>query len=525
MAKEFTNQIENLLKAKIPAVYIENYEWERFQADIFKAVKNSEKGLFFFNDAKGLQEMNFKDKSLEDQEETDIVTIIDNLGDDSVYVFDNVHSYLRDAQIITRFRVAIRSLKAKSSHIIFFSPLLEIPKELEKDLTVVEYPLPSAQDISKRLEQLLTEFNAKKESQLSEAVIKSLLGLTMKEIENSASKTIIEYGKITEDEISSLINEKEQIIKKSGFLEYFHPRENMDSIGGLDNLKSWLNVRSKAFYNRAKEFGLNYPKGVMLLGIPGTGKSLSAKAVSNSWKMPLLRLDFGKIFGGIVGESESNIRQTIKIAESLAPCVLWIDEIEKGLGGASSSGGNDSGVSVRVFGTFLTWMQEKESEVFVLATANNISGLPPELLRKGRFDEIFFVDLPTKEEREEIIKIHLIQRKQKPENINITKIAEESSGFSGAELGEVIHESLFNIFDPNNESPPVLKTRDILDTLKTVFPLSKTMDEKIKSLRKWAKNRTKLASKYEPEEIQTNSKIPRLKQEILDNPFIEDEEE
>jgi SpoVK/Ycf46/Vps4 family AAA+-type ATPase len=294
----------------------------------------------------------------------------------------------------------------------------------------------------------------------------------------------------------------------------------MESIGGLHNLKEWLNIRSKAFSSKAIDFGLSYPKGVLLLGIPGTGKSLSAKAVSNQWKLPLLRLDFGKIFGGLVGESESNIRQTIKVAESLSPSILWIDEIEKGLSG-SGGGSSDGGTSTRVFGTFLTWLQEKESEVFVLATANDISSLPPELLRKGRFDEIFFVDLPTLEERKEILKIHIKRRKQNPDNIGIDDVATVTKGFSGAELDEVVHEALFNIYDPLSKGKNILKTRDLIDVSERFFPLSLTMEERIKSLRKWAKDRTKPASKYKPEDLEKFDGV-KLKSEIFDNPFMED---
>jgi len=296
----------------------------------------------------------------------------------------------------------------------------------------------------------------------------------------------------------------------------------MESIGGLDNLKEWLKTRYKAFSQNAKKYKLKSPKGIMLLGIPGTGKSLSAKAVSNSWKMPLLRLDFGKVFGGIVGESESNIRETIKIAESLSPCVLWIDEIEKGLSGLN--GGGDSGTSARVFGTFLTWMQEKESEVFVLATANNISALPKELLRKGRFDEIFFVDLPTKEERKQIIDIHLLNVEQESHNLNIDKLADLSKGFSGAELEEVVNEALFNIFDTNSIDKPLLKTKDLIKVIESFYPLSKTLNPKeLTKMREVAKARYKPASKYEPESLVLTDKTPKFKQEQYDDTFEEDE--
>ncbi|NEW60226.1 AAA family ATPase [Sulfurovum sp. bin170] len=510
---EFSKNLKLLMSAKITAFYIENYEWERFQGDIIR-VSDGHK-LFFYNDAQGLKE--YIKRELISCDEEDIATVIDEMEDGAIYVFDNVHSYLNDPQIITRFRVAIRELRRKNSFIILFSPLLNMPKELEKDLTILEYPLPTVGEIGRYMRRILHDMKVPFGE--DEAIAKSLLGLTMREVENSTRKTALQFGKVGVDEIWSLTYEKEQIIKKSGFLEYFHPKDDMNSIGGLDNLKEWLRLRAKAFSSRALSYGLSYPKGVMLLGIPGTGKSLSAKAVSNAWNMPLLRLDFGKVFGGIVGESESNIRQTIKVAESLAPCVLWIDEIEKGLGGGANSGASDGGTSTRVFGTFLTWLQEKESEVFVLATANDISALPPELLRKGRFNEIFFVDLPTFEERKEIFEIHIKLRKQNSDTIDIDKLALKSRGFSGAELGEVVNESLFKIYEPSSE--PILQTGDLLETIDEFFPLSKTMEERIKTLRKWSKDRTKQASKYQPEELEKFKGV-KLKNEILDNPFIEE---
>ena len=413
----------------------------------------------------------------------------------------------------------LRELKQKRSTVIFFSTVLNIPKELEKELIILDMPLPKLSDFEKLFSKLAKEFNISSDIDIS--ILKSLLGLTIEEAENALSKAIVQNGKLTEEEIEILISQKEQIIKKSGHLEYFHPKNNMNSIGGLDNLKKWLETRYKAFSQNAKKYKLKSPKGIMLLGIPGTGKSLSAKAVSASWKMPLLRLDFGKVFGGLVGESESNIREAIKISESLSPCILWIDEIEKGLSGLGGNG--DSGTSSRVFGTFLTWIQEKESEVFVMATANDISMLPPELLRKGRFDEIFFVDLPTKDERIEILKIHLANVEQDAKSLNIEKLADETKGFSGAELEEAVNEGLFNVFDVNSSSKPILKTNDLLDIINNFYPLAKTMKERITSLRKWSKSRTKNASKYEAEVLEFQDNTPKLKQEYSKNIFMEDD--
>jgi len=517
----FTNELTNLIKANISSLYIQSYEWQRFQAKITKAAKEQNKKLFYFNDVKGLSEFNFDEKQFRYAEdtETDIIEVLEIFQENSIYVFEEVHSYLNDERVVNRFKFTIRELDRKKSNLIFFSTVLTIPKELEKELMILDMPLPILSDFEKLFNRLAKEFGISTNIDIN--ILKSLLGLTIEEATNAISKAIAQNGKLTESEIGILISQKEQIIKKSGHLEYFHPKDKMSSIGGLDNLKSWLDTRYKAFSQNAKKYKLKSPKGIMLLGIPGTGKSLSAKAVSNSWKMPLLRLDFGKVFGGIVGESETNIRETIKIAESLSPCILWIDEIEKGLNGIKGTG--DSGTSARVFGTFLTWMQEKESEVFVVATANDISALPPELLRKGRFDEIFFVDLPTVEERKEILQIHLKNVDQEADNLNIDKLAEDSKGFSGAELEEVVNESLFNIFDTNATTKPVLKTQDLLDTIRDVYPLAQTMEERIKSLRSWAKSRTKLASKYDAEKLEFEDEIPKLKQEVLDNPFMEQE--
>jgi ATP-dependent 26S proteasome regulatory subunit len=505
--------IENIklhIEAKIPSIYIENYDWEKFQAEILKA--GFEQDFYFYNDTQGVYRV--VNKKFESGDERDIMEVLANINPNSIYVFDNVHSYFNDPQVLTSFRVAFRKLRRQNSAIIIFSPIMNIPKELEKELTILEYPMPKAKEISRLMSRYLADMGIHFDT--DEEIAKSMLGLTFREVENSIRKTALQFNKVTREQIPSLIFEKEQIIKKSGYLEYFHPKESMSSIGGLDNLKDWLKNRSKAFSEEAIKYGLTYPKGVMLLGVSGTGKSLSAKAVSNSWKMPLLRLDFGKVFGGLVGESENNIRETIKIAESISPSILWIDEIEKGLSG--NGGSNDGGTSTRVFGTFLTWMQEKESEVFVLATANDISNLPPELLRKGRFDEIFFVDLPTIEERKEIIKIHIERRGQNSKFIDIDEVARATKGFSGAELDEIVNESLFNIYTPSQK--PVLKTRDLLDSAENLFTLSKTMEERIRALRKWAKERTKPASKYSPEDLPKFSGT-KLKSEVYENDFLD----
>ncbi|MCA9710875.1 MAG: AAA family ATPase, partial [Myxococcales bacterium] len=270
------------------------------------------------------------------------------------------------------------------------------------------------------------------------------------------------------------------------------------------------------------DFGLDAPKGVLLLGVQGCGKSLTAKAIAATWQFPLLRFDLGKVYGGIVGQSEANIRTALGVAQALAPCVLWIDEIEKGLAGVGSSGETDGGTAARVIGTLLTWLQEKREPVFVVATANRIDMLPPELLRKGRFDEIFFVDLPGRSTREEILRIHLEKKKREPADYDLTTLAECSVGFSGAELEEAVREALYDAFAEGCE----LHTRHITRALKATYPLSRTMRDEIDGLRAWARVRARLASPSEPEPLPRDpegSAIPRLRQEATRNPFIPQE--
>jgi SpoVK/Ycf46/Vps4 family AAA+-type ATPase len=299
-------------------------------------------------------------------------------------------------------------------------------------------------------------------------------------------------------DIDVILSEKEQIIRKSGLLEYYRLDEGFADVGGLDVLKDWMRKRTQASGQKAREFGLPPPKGVLLLGVQGCGKSLSAKAIAAQWKQPLLRMDVGKVFAGIVGSSEENMRRAIKMAESVAPAILWVDELEKGFAGTQSSGFSDGGTTSRVFASFITWLQEKNQPVFVVGTSNNIEQLPPELLRKGRFDEIFFVDLPSEEERREIFEIHLRKRKRDPGAYDLDTLSTESAGFSGAEIEQAIIAGLFDAFDAGRE----LQTEDILRSIRQSVPLSRTMKEKIEMLRDWAETRARPASSTEVEPVE-----------------------
>jgi SpoVK/Ycf46/Vps4 family AAA+-type ATPase len=316
----------------------------------------------------------------------------------------------------------------------------------------------------------------------------------MGEAENVFAKIIVKDERLTGDDVSEVFSEKQQIIRKSGLLEYYATDENFARVGGLAVLKDWLKKRAVAFTSEARAFGLPPPKGILLLGVQGCGKSLCAKAVSNLWQLPLLRFDMGRMFGSLVGSSEENVRRAITVAESIAPAVLWVDEIDKAFVGSQSSGVTDGGTTARVFGTFLTWLSEKTAPVFVVTTANDVYQLPPELLRKGRLDEIFYVDLPSDEERTEIFRIHLAKRGRDPENFDLPSLVNLSRDFSGAEIEEAIISALYDAFYEKQE----LTTAHVLASLNQTVPLAKTMAEKITAQRNWAVGRTRNASVARP---------------------------
>lgn len=513
-------ELLNLIKANVKLIQIVSFETLRFHGMLIHVSEEVDRTLYIWNRAEGIKRWNSDSRAFEEEdasaETPDSAIDFYNEHDSMVLLLEDFYPDLTDdkPRMIRTFRnIAMRNDDNKT--LLFSQPFLQLPKELEKDVHIFELPYPDFEDLKAIYKKVCRKYGII-ESEPDHELIEAALGLTIMEAEKAFSLAFVENGQLTGAEVPLIIREKENVIKKSGYLEYYHPKETMKDVGGLDNLKEWLQKRGRGFDKHAKDFGLTYPKGIMLLGIPGTGKSLTAKAVGNLWHFPLLRLDMGKIFGGIVGESENNIREALRIAEAISPSILWIDEIEKGMSGISSSGSTDGGTTARVLGTFLTWMQEKTKPVFVVATANDISQLPPELLRKGRVDEIFFVDLPTEEERKEIIKIHLQRKRRKPEQFDIETLAAKSKGFSGAELEEVVKEALFQAYEDEEE----IANEHILAAIEKTYPLSRTMHETITKMRQWTKSRAVNASKNEAEELDDKGKdVPKLKQETYNNPF------
>lgn len=416
-------------------------------------------------------------------------------GEKNIFVLDDINNHIERDEVKLMFR-KIAEATNNNTHAIILSSIYRLPAELEKYITVLQIPLPKRNELGEVLDIVAKQSKVELKTNLRNRLIDAALGMTSMEADLAYYLASVKDG-FDDKSPFTVSSEKEQIIRKSGILDYFPKNESLKDVGGMENLKEWLKKRQLAYDKEARDWGLKEPKGLLLLGVPGCGKSLIAKSIASSWNMPLLRLDVGKVFQGIVGSSEDNIRKAIATAEAVAPCVLWIDEIEKGLSGVQSSGATDGGVTSRIFSTILTWMQEKTAPVFVVATANNINQLPPELLRKGRFDEIFFVDLPSQKEKENIFSIHLQKNRQNVSSFALDILAQKAEGFNGAEIEECVKEAMFTAYVESQESniAPKLQMIHILDAIKNTVPLSKTMEKQITDLRKFAVSRAKNASK------------------------------
>jgi ATP-dependent 26S proteasome regulatory subunit len=461
MAKLFIEELATYIRAGYPIINIISSEEERAFELIEEMLKQKvmlkrQRKLFVWSISHGIVDAEGHSVTKEDTHRPEqALTFVVKYCEGALFLFKDLHPYLKDTSpnsslIIRMLRDLVPELKGAPRTLLWLSPVQQIPPELQKDVTVMDLPLPSESEYRRILHRLVTQVRNNPDVTINlelddnDAIVKACQGLTRSEAENALAKAIVSQQGLAGQDIKSILEEKEQIIRKSGILEYISAVEDFTGIGGLDRLKTWLRQRNEGFSQKARDFGLPNPRGVMLIGVPGSGKSLCAKAVATEWRKPLLKFDLGRVFAGLVGESEERMRRALAVAEGVAPCVLWIDELEKGLAGIGGTG--DSGVASRVFGTLLTWMEEKTRPVFVVATANDISRLPPELLRKGRLDEIFFVDLPTPHYRAEILAIHLKRRQRNPDDYNITELVRVTEGFSGAELEEMVVSALYEAF-------------------------------------------------------------------------------
>ncbi len=498
-------EIDIFVKSRYPLIYMVTFEEERAINGLTELAASTKKELFIWSATQGIYSITRNAAIKDTANPVKALDQIIEFKDRAFFILKDFHYYMEDpfqqylenpVQVRRKLRDTILALRGSFKTLFILSPVLHIPHELEKDIVIIDFPLPDYNDIKTILERTL--FNIERhynlkfdlEEALKEKMIKACLGMTAGEVENVFAKAIVNDRQFDEKDLSLIISEKKQIIRKAGMLEYFEVHEDFSNVGGLNGLKIWLKKRAGAFSEKAREYGLPEPKGVLLLGVQGCGKSLVSKCIASLWRLPLLRFDVGNIFGKYVGESEENLRKALRVAEALSPAILWLDEIEKAFAGAGSGSSGDSGLSTRIFGSFITWLQEKTAPVFVIATANSIENLPPELLRKGRFDEIFFVDLPTESERAAIFNIHILKRKRDIVNYHIGELVSLSEGFSGAEIEQAIISSMYDAFYENRD----IQTSDIAKALQETVPLSQTMREKIEYLRQWAKVRARQSS-------------------------------
>ncbi len=518
--KDFENEIRIHVEARYPVLWLVSFEERRVERIVESLCESMKFNYWSWSVSRGLYGGEKKKKEQMGKEKV-LAAIEEKIskGEDAMNLFllKDITGYFTSHEFLRRFRdlPAIMEEHRAINTVCILSPTLsEIPPELEEDIVVLELSLPDYDEISEMVQKTYGHLMPEKWHATTKSILyKSLQGLSMDNIRRVIRKAIsLNNGSLNEDCISYIQDEKQQIIKKQRILEYYPHRETIESIGGLGEIKNWFIEREHVFrlsQEKIDTLGLDVPKGLLLIGVPGSGKSLCCKALAGIWNLPLLRLDVGKLFGSTVGESEKNIRRSIQLAEAVSPCILWIDEIDKAFGGIGGYQG-DSGTQLRVFGTFITWLQEKEKSVFVISTANEPKNLPPELWRKGRYDEVFFVDLPSEEEREDIFRIHLEKKVQNSGRLNLRELAQNSLGFTGAEIEQAVKDAVvttFNKLHDQHQSPKAMEDmiegllsldvtqETLLKAIRNITPLSMLKKEEIEELRKWSHQRARPASK------------------------------
>jgi SpoVK/Ycf46/Vps4 family AAA+-type ATPase len=487
-------ELSILIQAQYPLIYLVTSEEERAEQAIAAIAQSKpQRRVFVWTVTHGIVEYGQPRNVTQHNTVSPEAAIewVTRQREPGLFVFKDLHPFY-SAPVIRWLRDAIASFKGTQKTIILMSPVQEIPIELEKEVAVLDFPMPSMAELNQVLSNQLEQSRGRRiTTEAREKLLKAALGLTRDEAEKVYRKAQVTAGRLTEEEVGVVLSEKKQLIRRNGILEYIEEDETIDSVGGLEELKRWLKQRSNAFTERAREYGLPQPKGMLILGVPGCGKSLIAKTTSRLWGLPLLRLDMGRVYdGSMVGRSEANLRNALKTAESISPAILFIDELDKAFAGGAGSADSDGGTSSRIFGSFLTWMQEKTSPVFVMATANRVERLPGEFLRKGRFDEIFFVDLPNTEERQEIFKIHLSKRRRDIARFDLDQLANVCDGYSGAEIEQALVAAMYEAFAQEREFTQL----DIIAAIKSTLPLSRTMTEQVTALRDWARQRARPAA-------------------------------
>ena len=512
--RQAMREVDYQIRSNRPLIYIVTHEESRV-FDALKAVcsrgDNIKWDLLTWDCAAGIDSFTDKfvlpsDKNLDaggvlewfmEQDDRDEQYLVLVLKDFHKYLGADGHPGEFEHRMVRSLRNFCDRGRGSHKTLIITGTKLALPEDLEKDCAVVDWPFPEKEHIRSCVETMLkaavknnalsAKFTTDYSEEEMDEVSRAFLGLTLGECE-----LLTTYSMLTADRMDPRLisSHKKDIIRKAGLVEWIDVDVDLAQVGGLKGVKDWVGKREDAFGQKARDYGLPYPKGLLFIGPAGTGKSQICKGIAHKWGLPLLRIDIGKLFGSLVGESEENIRNAIKLAEATAPCLLWCDELEKGFSGVSGGGQSDSGTSARVFATFLTWMQEHQTPVFLAATANDVSALPPELLRKGRFDDIFFVDLPELEDRQDIFSIHINKRKRDATTYDLVALAKASESFTGAEIEGAVMSAMYEAFDDGRE----FDTNDILDAVGETIPLAVMMKERILELREWAKLRARSAA-------------------------------
>lgn len=511
----------NYILAGYPLLWVETHEEYRALSTICSQLSKAKEPYhtFAWDEADGVRPIGIKNGVLASGEvvtvddapiidPADMLNWLDSQPNNHILFMKDGHNALSKASAAPMYRRKIRNLlprfKAVGKVLVIVSPIVDIPVELDKEISVIPFKLPDREEIRKVLHAVCESGGINQTHGLfptdDEELIDSALGMTSFEAENAFSVSLVEAHKFDPKVIR---REKAAIVRKSETVEVVESEYTLDDIGGLENLKDWLLERKNCFSEEARNFGVTPPKGLLLVGVPGTGKSLAAKAASSALGRPLLRLDFGNIFGKYVGDSEANMRRVQHLVEAVAPCILWMDELEKGLGGMSGGGDTDGGTTKRVFQQFLTWLQERKSDVFIMATANSVEALPPELLRPGRIDGIFWVDLPDTVQRQEILGIHLGKKGRKLDTYkaHLDQLISMTDHYSGAEIETWVKNALTRAFSLGHKD---LLIEDLLETVATVTPVYNLMGEKIKGSQEWAKKHGALQASKKHEEVKAD---------------------
>ena len=491
---DILHQLDVLIRSRHSLIFFNTQEEDRAEALLRLLADHMNIPFFTWSLNKGLVREDLEAKAPVYNSHEIMIALghIESSSLPAIYHFKSLGSFLEDKKVVEKLKNISLEFTKENGALIISGHCVDIPETLKMHSAKIDMPDPSIEEYRELLHHIIRDLRFRDnlsvdlDSVQEIQLLNNIQGLTLTEAEKILTKVMVVDNRLSKEDIFEVIGAKKEILEKEGVLEYYPAEESMEEIAGLENLKDWLSKRKKIITNpdKAKDFGLSFPKGILVLGVPGCGKSLCAKAVAMEWGLPLLKFDTANLYNKYIGETEKNLKKAIEISEKMSPVVLWIDEIEKAF--SSVSAGNDGGVSTRIFGTFLSWMQERKGDVFIFATANDVSKLPPEFLRKGRFDEIFFVDLPDRETRKRILEIHLSKRDKNPDNFDLELLSDLTDGFTGAEVEQLIVSVLFTAFSKEEE----LSTELLAEETKKTLPLSVTMAERISELRNWAEGRS-----------------------------------